>query len=366
MIFYGRTDRWIGITVLLSLLMWALTGCGAGPASISRGRSDYNEVINRTDDEQLLMTIIRNRYGETFNTLAVTSVTANVQIRTSAGINVGVGPSDNYAGNLVPLSGGFAYEENPTISYTPIEGEQYIQQLLSPIPLNLLLLLATTANREALAFRVLVTRINDLWNPVFFKTPAAKPEPRFYRCVELMTELMDVGVMDFVKNPRKNIEYAAVFHDYAPLYTEKVKEILFLLGLSMPEDGKANIVLPVSLSVGESKWGGIAIVTRSVFDVLDIMSASIDVPEDHDRSGLAIKYPRKSFGEEGFRIQRSEKRPKHASVAVKYRKSWFYIDETDQTTKLMFRLARILWSVRITETAAKTQSVPVLTIPAAR
>jgi len=359
--------RLVRVTVLFSLLVWLMIGCSiAGPTSISRGRSDYTEVINRTDDEQLLMTIIRNRYGETFNTLAVTSVAASVRIKTNAGINVGVGPSDNYLGNLVPFSGGFAYEENPTISYMPIEGEQYIRQLLSPIPLDLLLLLTRAAKRPALAFRMLVTRVNDLWNPVFLKSPSAKPDPRFNRFVELMTDLMDSGVLYFVKSSRKDIGFAVVIHDYAPTHTEKVKEKLSLLDLSMPEDGKTDIILPISLAVGESEWGGISILTRSVSDVIEIMSASIDVPEDHAGSGLALRYPRKGFGEEGIRIQHSRKRPKHASVAVKYRESWFYIAETDQTTKLMFHIIRTLWSVRITETAAKSQTMPVLTIPAAR
>jgi len=352
------------ITALFSLLITTLSGCSVvGPASISRGRSDYNDVINRTDNEQLLMAIVRNRYGETFNTLAVTSVTANVQITTSVGINVGVGPSDYYNGNLVPFSGGFAYEENPTISYVPIEGERYIQQLMSPIPLNFLLLFTRSAKRPALVFKMLVTRANDLWNPVFLESSSAKLDFRFNRFVELTTDLIDAGVFDFVKSPKKNSKFAIIIHDYAPTYTEKVKENLSLLDISMPEDGKTDIVLPVSLSVGQPKWGGIAIVTRSVYDMMEIMSASIEVPEEHAESGLAIRYPRERLGEEGVRIQHSGKRPKNASVAVKYRKSWFYIDETDQKTKRIFRLIHTLWSVRITETAANTQAVPVLTIP---
>ena len=36
-------------------------------------------------------------------------------------------------GNIVPFSTSFAYEENPTISYTPIDGAEYVRELLSPI-----------------------------------------------------------------------------------------------------------------------------------------------------------------------------------------------------------------------------------------
>jgi len=357
---------WIRMVVALLVFAWALTGCGLGPASISRGRNDYNEVINQTGDEQLLMSIVRNRYGETFNTLAVSSVTASVRIRANAGVTAGFGPTGNYAGNLVPFSGGFAYEENPTISYTPVEGQKYIKQLLSPIPLNLLLLIAPATDHDALTFRVLVSRVNNLRNPLFIKAPAAEPGPQFRRLIELVTELLHAGMLDFVKNPQDDNQYAMVIHDYAPGSTEKVAECLSLLGLPRPGDRKSDVVLPVSLSIGKPDWGGVSIVTRSVYDVLDIMSACIRVPEDHRRSGVARQFPRNSFEGDGLRIHHTGKRPKHAFVAVKYRGFWFYIDETDQRTKMIFRLTRILWSVGITDTSDKTQTAPVLTIPVSR
>jgi len=87
-----------------------------GPRSISMGRADYNEAINRTEDEQMLLSIVKGRYGETFSLLAVSGVAANVRFGANAGVEVGWGSKENYAGNLVPFSGGMAYEENPTIA----------------------------------------------------------------------------------------------------------------------------------------------------------------------------------------------------------------------------------------------------------
>ena len=145
--FHQSVDR---IIVGLCLLVLGLTGCsGVGPNTISRGRADYNQAIQQTDSEQMLMAIVRNRYGESFSMLAVTSVTANVRIVVNASAEVGVGPSENFAGNLVPLRGGFLYEENPTISYAPVHGEQYLRELLSPIPLDLLVLPGSMIRRTA-------------------------------------------------------------------------------------------------------------------------------------------------------------------------------------------------------------------------
>jgi hypothetical protein len=67
----------------------------------------------------------------------------------------------------------------------------------------------------------------------------------------------------------------------------------------------------------------------------------------------------------GIRIHASKDKPERASVVVKHRGYWFYIDETDMQTKLFYDLVRTLWSVSIAGTADK-RTAPVLTIPVSR
>jgi hypothetical protein len=124
-------DRRVSTLTTLCFVLFALSGCAVvGPKSISMGRADYNEAINRTEDEQMLPSIVKGRHGETFSLLAVSGVAANVRFGTNAGVEVGWGSKENYAGNLVPFSGGLAYEENPTITYAPVQGEHYLRQFL--------------------------------------------------------------------------------------------------------------------------------------------------------------------------------------------------------------------------------------------
>jgi hypothetical protein len=351
----------------LCILLLSPYGCSiAGPSAISRGRADYNQVINRTGDEQMLMHIVQNRYGETSGMLAVTSVTANVRIAGRADINVGIGPDDNYAGNLVPFSGGATYEENPTISYTPVQGERYIREMLSPVPLDLFVLMTRSVTRRDIPWIMLVSRINDIWNPHFIRDPEAGNDPRFTRFVELVTELEDSGSMLWAENPREGIEFSLVFRNYAPDYSEKVRELLTLLEQPVQMDMSEDIVLPILLAIHGKKFAGIAVTTRSVFELVQIMSASVDVPEEHARSGVAIRYPPKGLAAEDVHIRSSQRKPESASVAVKYRGSWFYIEDTDQRTKIVFRLVSAFWAVRIANAAVESQQAPVLTIPASR
>ena len=123
-------------TCISGMIVALLAGCSVvGPKAVLSGRMAYIEAINETNNQQLLKAVVDNRYSERGNLLAVASVTANVRVRTNTGVQLGFGDSDDYAGNLVPFSAGAVYEENPTISYVPVEGEKYTAQPFSPVPL---------------------------------------------------------------------------------------------------------------------------------------------------------------------------------------------------------------------------------------
>jgi hypothetical protein len=355
----------IAVTAICLVLV-ALSGCAmVGPRSISMGRVDYNETINKTEDEQMLLSIVKGRYGETFSLLAVSGVAANVRFRTNASIQAGFGPEKFYIANLVPFTGSLAYEENPTITYTPVQGEQYLRQLLSPIPLDMLVLIIRTGTNPAAYLTMLANRINDLRNPDFLEAPSAEPDLRFKRFVELSEELDQAGVLQLVEDPRKEVPFDILITNYAPAYAEKVREYLMLLGLPRPTEESEDIVLPVYFAVKGRDLDGMAISTRSTFDLIEILRAAIEIPQEHASAGLAIRYPKPGLVGKDIHIHASMDQPKRAAMAVKHRGYWFYIDETDMHTKQFYDMVRTLWSVSIA-TAADQRAAPVLTIPVSR
>jgi hypothetical protein len=348
------------------MLLLAASGCAVvGPRSISMGRGDYTEAINKTEDEQLLLSIVKGRYGENYTLLAVSGVAANVRFRTNAGTDIGVGPTSNYDGNLVPFSGGLAYEENPTITYTPVQGEQYLRQLLSPIPLNLLVLIIRSSTNSAATLTLFTNRINDMQNPDFLDGPNAKTDSRFERFVEIVQELDQAGVIQLVEDPRENVPFDILITNYSPSHTGKVEECLNLLGLPMPTEESKDIVLPVYFAVNGQDLDGIAISTRSTFDLMEILRAAIEVPEEHAKAGLSVNYPKTGLAGKNLRILASKDKPERAAVAVRHRGYWFYIHETDMRTKLYYVMIRTLWSVSIAS-ASEQKAAPVLTIPVSR
>jgi len=348
----------------LGLALWALSGCAAvGPRSVSKGRADYNEVINRTEDEQMLLSLVKGRYGETSSLLAVSGVAANVRFSTSAGIEAGFGPVDVSGENL--LIGGLAYEENPTITYEPVQGEKYLRQLMSPIPLDILFMTVHSKTIGHHPLTLLVNKINGMRNPDFLEVPPAEPDGRFVRFVELFAELRKLGVLELVGDVQKDVAFNFVISGFAPLYSHRVSEFLDLLDLPMKEDEAENIVIPVYFAIKTGAVREIAITTRSTYNLLEIFKASIMVPEEHAIAGLTLNYPKIGLAGQGIRIASSTEKPKNMSLSVKYRGYWFYIDETDQETKEVFRYLRTLWSIIIAG-SVELKEKPILTIPVSR
>jgi hypothetical protein len=352
--------------VTTCLLVGLLAGCTAvGPAAIRSGRLTYNEAITTTNNQQMLMVVIHNRYNETASLLAVASVTANVRVATGTAIQLGIGDSDNYAGNLVPFSASAIYEENPTISYTPVEGQEYMSQLMSPVPVADFARLAETITDPAPIYAALVSSLNGIYNPDFL-FPSAEPDPRFNRLVAIISELTRAQRLHWVSDPQDSGNVSVVIDRYVPTYADAVDELMHLLELPAPGHASSRLALPVHLAVGAPSTGGINITTRSVFRLVEILSAAVEVPEQDQGNGATTDYPAPGPIGKQLRIRHAKVRPDHAAVAVQYRDGWFYIDDNDRATKQFFRLLGTLWSVVVAESAANSSAAPVLTIPASR
>lgn len=359
-------------TALIVVAALGLSSCAVvGPQGISAGRGSYSEVINATEDEQLLSAMVRMRYDESFGLLSVASITANLRFSAQAGANFGVGPSSSYAGNLVPISVGVAYEENPTISYTPMSGEDFARRMLAPLAPGELLLLSSASRHPGRVFTLGVSRINGLGNPLL----SGKPPSRDYlRFLEIYESLRVQGVLEYVEAPEgtaeaeteRRPEYYWDIHGYAASHGDEVRELLDLLGLEVRVDG-SPILLPVRDAVGSST-SAIHVHIRSAYQMLELLGTGIEIPSAHLEAGIVAEEPVVWPGKRPFlRIKSSEtnwwtSRPEGASVAVRFRDRWFYLADTDVESKRSFWFLRTMIGMRMANPGA-SQQAPILTVP---
>ena len=365
----GRPPRARTATAAAAAL-W-LAGCGhflgpkatLGPGAIIRGRGLYNEVISATNNEQTLELIVCARYGEPFGLLSVTSVTANLHAAATTNAQFGVGPDANFQGNLVPLSLGLAYEENPTISYTPVQGERAAKTMLSPVGLDLLVLLLSIERAPDQLISILVKQVNGLQNPMY-GSPAARAA--FQDSIALLARLENAGQATWTSTAPAG-SFALAIHDYAPANRATVGELLRRWGL--PENlarGDRDIVLPVKLAWGNVTKPELNLQTRSVYDLIEIAATSVEVPPEHTALAPSDPGGEASSPLRGLlKIRNSATRPSgDLLVAVRHRGHWFYISEDDGPSKVAFRLLQTLVNMSLVEAAPQT--IPSLTIPVAK
>lgn len=356
----------VRLLILLVVAAVAAAGCTVlGPAAIRSGRAAYNDAIVATNNQQLLAMIVHMRYGEPSGLLAVSSVTANLSLQANAAAEFGIGPDRNYEGNLVPLSAGIAYEENPTISYTPVQGETYLRQLLSPLPIDLTVLLLGALGNSPQTATLLLRSINGIQNPGFLADGWAKPDPRFARIAELLAALSRGGHSTWAQEPGESPSFVLALSGEGEAYGQQVRDLYRLLGFVAPRQLDGVITLPIRLGVGKPAKAAMQVRTRSLYDIFSIAARCVEVPEEHIQSGLAPQLPAAGPVGQSIRIRSSKDRPGQAMVAVERHGWWYFIDGTDIRSKLTFRLIEALMSVRLAE-AAEKRGAPVLTVPVSR
>ena len=353
-----KSRSWVAAAVVLATL---LSSCSTvGPAMIRSGRPAYNDAILKTSDEQLLQNIVRLRFVDSLGFLTVSSITANVSLGGTAGVNVPFGGADSYAANLVPFSATVTTEQNPTITYTPVPGGRMLRQLTDETPVDLVIQLMNATQNYKAVWQTLVRRIGDIRNPDFIEQPRTVVDPRFGQFVELADDLQHRGILYWARRPEGGA--VMVLRGYSRTSPGEVTRLLEYLGITSPVlQGDAAIV-PIQISTASPQQGMISMETRSLFSLMQLAAASIDLPADV--AATARQYPERGSAGRDVRILSAASRPPAARVAVEHRGRWYYIDDTDQRSKAWFQLLQLLASSEVSETPSTPG--PILTLPAGR
>ncbi|MDD5476414.1 MAG: hypothetical protein PHU03_07890, partial [Syntrophales bacterium] len=76
---HNRTasDRLVSTILFSVLLMFILSGCSLGPRNLQGNRLDYNTTLQKSNNEELVLNLVRARYWEPPLFLQVGSVSAS-------------------------------------------------------------------------------------------------------------------------------------------------------------------------------------------------------------------------------------------------------------------------------------------------
>src|SRR5262245_13482950 len=167
-----------------------LCGC-VGPKAVRYTRLRYNEVIRDTNDEQLLTNLVRLRYADSPVFIDLPSITSQFEFSGRGSYTGGVGNA--FPGQSELGFGELALRDTPTLSYSPREGKEIAQALLTPLSTRLFNVVRTGASLEQLLLMT-VNDINDISNAsraAILTPPLADDNTRFVQGIRLLELLQE-------------------------------------------------------------------------------------------------------------------------------------------------------------------------------
>ena len=343
-----------------------LSGCAQlGPDLVRAGRNDYNVVLRQTDDEETLLNLVRVRYGDRPLFLDVSSVSTSFTWTQGASADSTVFPSGS-SGTEIGIQGNLDYSERPTITYTPLGGADFVKSVLTAADLDTLVLLSNGGWRIDRLLRIMANRMNGLRNAPSASGPTPSEPPQyvsFKRATTLMRAIQRRGALDFgysdvagKKTPVMSIAREA--RDWA-----ETRELKALLGLAPERD-----TFPLDTEANRPRPNSIGIEMRSLTGMFFFLAHGVEVPS-RDQTRGRVMVTRFESGEpfdwndvvgDVFQIRSKASQPDNAQVAIEYRGSWFYLDDSDLTSKYTLLLVEQLSSLLGGKVEKES---PVLTIP---
>jgi len=364
------------------------TGCSLGPQVMKGNRLDYNVSIQKSNNEELLLNIVRARYFEPLFFLQVGSISSSFGYSSTAGLSGTFferAANQSYLNYLTP-SLGAGFSENPTITYSPLQGEKMVRQLQSEISLERFLTMVRTGFRIDGMMWLTVLQIGDVGN---FRVSEGKDDKsissysKFLDLAQMLGKIQQRRDMELTGVRKKEGESDCITMQLCYLDRQEAEDVEKLLGVH-PErltraDGRTVSVFELtavrdfmSCQGGKANCSRVYVKLKSYQQIIYDMAMHVEITDDAQSAKSAIPFTPPT-GEVALRdgihaglvkVKSQLTKPANAFVAVSYRDKWFYIDDDDLKTKLCFMILSSMYSLQSGDLPATAS--PVLTLPVSR
>jgi hypothetical protein len=356
--------RTIRLVVLLGLAISA-GACTLGPRNIQPDRFDYNEAIARSNQEQLLSNIVRLRYSEPPVFLGVGSVLTQYVYSGRIGVNgAAAADSSSIPGWTVGGSATGAYLERPTITYSPLVGQDFAQQLLAPIDAAAVFALIQSGWSPRELLMLTLESINGVEGSLIRPVPTRADLDQVRAFCRIVDLLLAVASRDAIEMHRDADNPSLRFLVFAEDTDAETSALIAELKDALDLDRNRSRFRVTDRSI--RKPDEITMRVRSFGAMLGLESRGVDVPAEHIDAQRAI--PMTSPKEDPdvaslirLRVRSQAERPDDAFVAIRYGGYWYFVPNNDHQSKQTFGLLGYLFQIQAP--AAQSVGGPVLTVP---
>lgn len=332
------SDMRKALFTLAAVATVTMSGCTSiGPSSIDYSRTGFNEAIQRTDGQQLLLNIVRQRYNDPVMFLEVTAVSSSMSRSSNANLSGffpgGLGAKESYTGGL-----GGSLTESPLIFYAPNTGEKFVRQILTPIDLRTISLLLQSGWSIERVLLIAADSINGLRNNV-------AGDNEYPVLAKQLRTLQRSNRLSFaIERDANGLDVLAMIPTPGTASEKSYQEVCRILNL--PADGRP-IRLQLGLGDASVQSATVMLATRSLYSSFYFLGNGVIASQRDLSEGIAqnrningsLFDPDKG---DLFRVRSSNGEPDRAAVKVRYRDEWFYVSESDQDSRTTFALMSML------------------------
>ena len=351
--------------MLLSIL--ALAGCGSiGPSTVPRDRIGYLAAIGESWKEQTLLNVVRLRYGDAPTFLDVSSIISGygLQGQLSAGGQVSSDRTNTIPSSLATLGATGTYLDRPTISYTPLAGQKFTTSLLRPLPPSAVFELIQAGYPADFILMVTTRAVNGVFNRSSMGGLSREADAGFYSMLDALRRLQVSGAVSLrrEKHGPEEVVHLLLSPSRSTAVDRDLRTVRDTLNVQPDANGEMTIAF------GAVPRGGneLAILSRSMMEILLEIALGIDVPPEHVTQGRTAASARSAEAEDVrdrplVRVFAGPQQPADAFVAVRHRDTWYWVEDRDLRSKRVLSVLMLFFS--LAETGVTPQA-PVLTLPA--
>ena len=343
----------LAATILAAMV---LTGCQSiGPSHVARDRFDYTKAISRSWKENMLLNLVKLRYADAPLFLDVSSV---VEQYTLQGTLSAAAQFPNPSANPSSIGGMMQWADRPTITLQPLTGRAFTKSLLTPLKPEAIMDLIQSGWQVDFIFRLGVRSINGIQAGTPNRLEAEVEDPRLAPLLDALRGLQQrnaIGVRQ-VQKGKDTVTFVLLPRRHDEQLEKDRRLVVETLGIDPALDEYRLTFGALNTSKDE-----IALLTRTVLEILGQLSFAVEVPPEHERDGrVGPPLPPGVEKPAGFRVWSGTDRPDSVFAAVPYEDYWYWIDERDFSSKRTLSFMMLL--IALAE-KGEPGAVPALTLP---
>ena len=347
--------KWLRHLIPGALALLILAGCASvSPARVTADRMDYGGVVAESWKRQTLLNVVRLRYADAPVFLEVASI---INSYTVGGIaNAQATLPSRTDPDVLELGVAGNWSNTPTVTYQPLIGDRFTKSLLQPVPPVAVFQLLQGGWPASLVFPTVVGSVNGLRNA----TGGVASDPGFKELSEALSRIQRAGNIGIRVEAGKDGGgvMAVIRKESDTELSADSRRVRELLGLD------ENVSeFEISYGMVPRNRNEVAMLTRSMMEIMLQLGFGIDLPAAHAAGGQALPgqwKPGDARAKPLVHIHSGTEAPADAYAAVPYKGYWYWIDDTDIVSKRTFTFLMILFSLAET---GQTTAAPVVTVP---